>query len=117
MDKKKLGEAVAKALEAEGCLCDATAPEHPELKEGLGVFILTVTRYYTGRLVKADADYLYLDHAAWIFDTGRFHKAVSEGREALVEIEPYPPERIVRIARGAIVEVSDWPHALPESVK
>ena len=117
MDKTKIGEAVEKALREQGCLCDATLPEAPELKPGLGVFVLSVTRYYIGRFLKEDATFLYLDHVSWIADTGRFHKAVKDGREALAEVEPYPPERVVRLFKGAGVEVSDWPHALPEIVK
>ncbi len=118
MDKAKVGEAILKTLESEGCLPQTEAvPERPELQAGLNVFVLSVTRYYIGRLVKVDADFLYLDHASWIAETGRFHKAVAEGREALAEVEPYPADRIVRVARGALVEVSDWPHPLPESVK
>ena len=119
MDKKKIAAAVEKAIEAcaSDCGCSAPIPGEPQVKLNQSVLVFTVLPYVVGRVVHQDERYIYLDHASWIPDLGRFHKAMSEGTEALVEVEPYPEDRVVRLAHTAIVAVSDWPFALPGVVK
>jgi hypothetical protein len=78
---------------------------------GRNVFIRTVTNYYTGRLISAGGDYLHLEGAAWIADTGRFATALATGQ--LSEVEPYPAD--CWVAAGAIVDVCEWPHDLPRT--
>ena len=83
------------------------------LKIGQRYFVRTVTHYYTGELTAVtDAD-IVLEHAAWIADTGRFSAALETGE--LSEVEPFPNEVIV--SRSAIVDVSEWNHDLPNTVK
>ena len=72
--------------------------------------IRTVTMIYTGRLREIYATELVLEDAAWIADTGRWAEALSKG--TLKEIEPYPEGRVI-IGRGAILDVTEWKHALP----
>lgn len=81
---------------------------------GSAVFVRTVTHYYTGEVVRVDKDWLVLRNVAWIADTGRFSEALKTG--TLNEIEPYPAGEVL-IARGAIVDVSLWTHALPREMK
>jgi len=75
------------------------------------VIIRTVTLYYTGRLVEYDDQWLVLDDAAWVADTGRWAKALETGQ--LTEVEPYPGRCLV--ATGAVIDVSPWPHPLPRT--
>lgn len=82
-------------------------------KKATNVFIRTVTNYYTGRVVKETAQEIVLSEAAWIADTGRFHVAMANG--TFSEVEPYPDGMQVRIQRNAIVDVTEWPHALPRT--
>ena len=79
------------------------------------VFIRTVTHYYTGRVVEETAREIVLDLAAWIADTGRFSEAMRTG--SVSKVEPYPDGVLVRVQRGAIVDICDWPHALLRVVK
>ena len=84
------------------------------LEPGTNVFIRTVTNYYTGRIAETSpAGFMLLEDAAWIADTGRFSKALTNGD--LNEIEPFPGE--VAVALGSIVDVSPWNHELPRKVK
>lgn len=83
------------------------------LIKGNNVFIRTVTNYYTGRVVEVDKEFIHLDRAAWVADTGRFSEAISKG--TLNEVEPYPG--IVSISRGGIIDACLWPHDLPRTVK
>lgn len=82
-------------------------------KVGDNVLIRTVTNYFTGRITAVDGYWLALEDAAWIADMGRFHTAVNTG--SLSEVEPYSGPCVV--ARGAIVDVSQWKHDLPRGVR
>ena len=77
------------------------------------VFVRAVTHYYTGRIEAMDDQWIRLGDAAWIADTGRFSTALVSG--ALSEVEPYPG--VCFVARGAIVDLSPWAHALPREQK
>jgi hypothetical protein len=81
---------------------------------GKNVLVRTVTNYYTGRLASNGANgWLQLDDAAWIADTGRFSTALAKG--TLSEVEPYPGT--CYISAGAVVDISEWTHDLPRTVK
>ena len=84
-------------------------------KVGEALFIRTVTMHYTGRVIALDKDWLHLSEAAWIADSGRFAEALAQGTAS--EVEPYPGEGYVSIARGAIVDCAPWSHALLRAVK
>lgn len=79
------------------------------------VFIRTVTHYFTGRIVALSAEEIVLADAAWIADTGRFSNALKSG--TLSEVEPYPDGARVAVARGGVIDVSDWLLALPREVR
>ena len=85
------------------------------LAKGNNVFIRTVTNYYTGRVVAMDKEFIHLDRAAWVADTGRFSEAISKG--TLNEVEPYPDELIVSVSRGGLIDACLWVHDLPRAVK
>jgi len=92
----------------------AEAASHP-YKIGAPYLIRTVTHYYTGRLVAVHQQELLLEDAAWIADTGRYHKALETGEVS--EVEPIKGQCIV--GRGAIIDAVDWPNsiALPRTPK
>ena len=79
---------------------------------GNKVFIRTVTYHVTGKVERIVGDFVYLAHAAWIADSGRFMQALKQCEFS--EVEPFP--------RGVWVNVSaitDWTYidALPEMQK
>jgi hypothetical protein len=76
---------------------------------GQNVFVRTVTNYYTGRLTGSGPDFLHLEEAAWVADTGRFSTALATGK--LNEVEPYPGD--CWVAAGAVVDICEWRHELP----
>ena len=80
---------------------------------GTKVFIRTVTMYYTGEILAVTPDMVVLRAAAWIPNTGGFNNALRTGE--LVEVEPF--EEPVWVARGAIVDLTPWLHALPGEQK
>ena len=71
--------------------------------------IRTVTFTSVGRVIEIYENFIVLEDAAWIADTGRFHNALRDGE--LNEVEPYPNGCIVGL--GAIVDAQPWIHALP----
>jgi hypothetical protein len=84
--------------------------------DGKNLFIRTVTHHYAGRLLHVGSLFLRMDHASWVPDDGRFSVAVSEGKFS--EVEMYPPEKVVAIGLGAILDICEIPvlptHNLPE---
>ena len=76
---------------------------------GAAYFIRTVTYHITGRVVAIDGNFLILEDAAWVADSGRFAQAIAKG--TLSEVEPVG-DAIVN--QTAIVDAFPWPHALPK---
>jgi hypothetical protein len=80
------------------------------------VLIRTVTNYFVGELVDSpEPGFWALKHASWVPETGRFSQALRTGQFA--EVEPYPPDDIVLVSAGAIVDISPFNHGLPDRVK
>jgi hypothetical protein len=82
-------------------------------KVGKPVFIRSVTHHYTGLLVEVYDQEIVIEKAAWIADDGRFSACLKDGTPS--EVEPYPEGRVV-IGRGAILDVAEWAHNLPDKV-
>lgn len=82
---------------------------------GENYFIRTVTFHYTGRLIAIYPNEIVLACAAWIADDGRFADALKTG--IFQEVEPYPPENLVVIGRGAIVDATILNTPLPTQQK
>jgi len=80
---------------------------------GQAIVVRTVTYHYLGKLEHVTATGLLLSDASWLADSGRWHLALAEG--LISEVEPYPGECVIE--RGAVVDVSPWPHELPRSAK
>ena len=83
------------------------------IQVGNSVLIRTVTHYHTGKIIEINPDHLVLDKAAWIADTGRFADALKTGN--LREVEPFKDP--VAVFKGAIIDITNWGHDLPEKQK
>jgi hypothetical protein len=81
---------------------------------GENVLIRGVTLYYVGHVVRVTEHEVVLSDASWVASTGRFNNALLSGK--LDEVEPFPHGGVV-IGRGAIMDVSKWPHSLPREAK
>ena len=90
-----------------------TAAAAHSFKVGVNYLIRGVTHYYTGRLKAVTETDLVLGDAAWIADTGRFADALANG--TLNEVEPFAGDVIV--SRAAVVDATEWTHALPRTQK
>jgi hypothetical protein len=104
---------VGQVKEIQSLLGGAKARFEPLVEVGKKVFIRTVTHHYTGEVTKCNRDWLELKEAAWIADDGRFNNFLKTGDAN--EIEPF--EDNVRVPTGGILDVTEWKHALPRSVK
>jgi hypothetical protein len=87
-------------------------PQLP-FKEGDAILLRTVTMIDLGRVRTIGPDYIVLDEAGWVADTGRFSRMLETGE--LNEFEKAPSWLLV--GRGAICDVFPWPHALPKATK
>ncbi len=79
---------------------------------GRSYLIRTVTYFVVGKLSEVHPMELVLTGASWVADTGRFHESLETGR--LAEVEPFI--RPVILGRNAIVDATEWTHALPAKV-
>jgi len=80
---------------------------------GKAYFIRTVTYFATGRVKEIVGNFLVLEDAAWIADTGRFSTAIATG--VLEEVEPV--EVPMYINTNSITDAFDWKSDLPREKK
>ena len=76
-------------------------------------FIRTVTYFATGRVAEVKGNFLVLEDAAWIADTGRFREAIMSG--VLSEVEPVEVPMYLNI--NTITDAFEWSHELPRDQK
>lgn len=70
---------------------------------GKSVFIRTVTYHYTGKVVKIIGDFVELEKAAWIADSGRFTDALATEEFSEVEVYKNP----IRVNTTSIVDFTE----------
>ncbi len=92
---------------------DGSRNNSTSLRVGTWVIIRTVTHYYTGEITAITDTDIVLKDAAWIADSGRWNKALTEG--VFEEVEPFPDDCVVM--RDKISDVAPWRHKLPREVK
>lgn len=80
---------------------------------GENYFIRTVTYFATGRIKAIVGQFLVLEDAAWIADTGRFSNAIASG--ILDEVEPVEVKMFVNL--NSITDGFEWKHKLPREQK
>ena len=80
---------------------------------GKAYFIRTATYHCTGKIKQIKGQFLILEDAAWIADSGRFNKAINDGE--LDEVEPVNVDMGVNIE--SIIDFFEWKHDLPRQVK
>ncbi len=71
---------------------------------GKNYLIRTVTFIQTGKVKRVTRDFIVLEQADWIADTGRFSVAL-EDQDKFNEVEPFKNDAIV--GRGAIVDATE----------
>lgn len=82
-------------------------------KVGGSYFIRTVTYFATGRVKAIVGQFLVLEDAAWIADTGRFMEAIMDGK--LNEVEPVSVDMFINV--NSITDAFIWKHDLPREQK
>ena len=75
---------------------------------GRSFFFRTVTHHLTGRITKVWGNFLVLENAAWIADSGRFTQAIRDG--VLSEVEPVG-DAIINLS--TVTDMFPWIHPLP----
>ena len=79
---------------------------------GKKFFFRTVTYHLVGRVVKQVGDFLMLEDASWVADSGRFTQAIKNG--TLKEVEPVGD---LGVNLKATVDFFPWKHSLPKEQK
>jgi len=82
-------------------------------KIGEAYLFRTVTHIEVGRVTRIIGQFVELEEASWIADTGRYHDCLTEG--VFNEIEPYP--LYTGINTQSLINYAPWPHNLPKEQK
>ena len=82
-------------------------------KIGGSYFFRTVTYFATGKVKAVVGQFLVLEDAAWIADTGRFSNALATG--ILDEVEPVKVEMFINL--NSLTDAFVWDHKLPRDQK
>lgn len=80
---------------------------------GNAYFFRTVTYHATGRVKAIVGNFLVLEEAAWIADSGRFRDAIMKG--ILSEVEPVDVEMYLNV--DSITDAFEWISELPDKQK
>lgn len=86
--------------------------EELPFKIGESYFIRTVTYFLVGKLNAIKGNFLIMESASWIADTGRFHQCIKNG-----DFEEIEPVGEVWLNISSIVDVYPWKHKLPKDQK
>lgn len=79
-------------------------------------FFRTVTYHSIGKVVAREGNWLKLEGASWVADSGRFMQAISTG--ILDEVEPVgTTDRVIYVNLDACADYIPWNHPLPVEQK
>ncbi len=93
-------------------MCSDSSEKTDDICIGDVIFIRAITFHYVGRVTRVSENFIHLEEASWVADSGRFGEALSFG--TLNEVEPMGR---CKIALNAIVDIAEWRHRLPKGAK
>lgn len=73
-------------------------------KVGEKYFIRTATLFHLGRLKEIVGEWLVLENASWIADTGRFHEFLMDGK--CNEYESFVNDAFVPLS--SVIDITKW---------
>ena len=71
---------------------------------GKNYLVRTVTMFLSGKVKSIKGNFMVLEQAAWVSDTGRFNEALKD-TDKFSEVEPFKYDAIVSL--GAIVDATE----------
>lgn len=80
---------------------------------GKAYLFRTVTHIEVGRVRSVCGNFITLEQASWIADTGRYHDCLVGG--TFSEVEPYPDTTTINAP--SLINYAPWDHKLPTSQK
>lgn len=99
--------------EIKQAILGAIVPPSPFIK-GKNYLIRTITMCDIGRCVDVVGNFLILEKASWIADTGRFNECLVDPLK-FNEVEPFKHELYINL--NSIVDATLFPYDLPEEPK
>lgn len=85
---------------------------------GEAYFFRTVTYHTVAKVKKVIGNFLVLEEASWIADSGRFGEFINDGKvyeSTSSEVEPLEVDVILNT--NSIVDSFPWKHKMPNKVK
>lgn len=111
----KQREALEQALEqfVGTALQGAVTPPTP-FEIGKNYLVRTVTMVDVGRVTRVIGNFIVMENASWIADTGRFYECL-ERTGVFNEVEPFKHPIYLNV--NAIIDATPWPYDLPSEPK
>lgn len=97
----------------EGIVNGLVCPPSP-FEVGKSYLIRTITMVDVGKIRKITGNFIVMEDASWIADTGRFHECLQKP-DVFNEVEPFKHD--LYISLNAIVDATPWPYTLPTKAK
>ena len=94
-------------------MCGSAQKQSAPVEIGQAYLFRTVTHIEVGRVVSVSGDFITIEDASWIADTGRYHDCLAQG--VFSEVEPYPTTSTLNSA--SFINYAPWPHELPKEQK
>ena len=112
MNKSLLEVLVKELICNEKCDSGSESGDCP-VEVGSAYLFRTVTHIEVGRVKSICGNFITLEEASWIADTGRYHDCLTKG--VFNEVEPYPITTTINI--NSLINFAPWPHSLPREQK
>lgn len=81
---------------------------------GKNYLIRTITMIDVGKVTKIVGNFIIMDNASWIADTGRWYECLKRP-DVFIEVEPFTHPLIVNTQ--SIIDATLWPYSLPTEAK
>jgi hypothetical protein len=110
MEKELIVKLLGALLECDSPKTSSTS-NRGRFKKGTRYLFRTVTHYHIGRVVDSDDQFVWLDDAFWIADTGRLSECLETGKVS--EFERISDECATMVNIQALCDAFVWPHGTP----
>lgn len=75
-------------------------------------FFRTVTYHLVGKVIKTFGNFLHLENASWVADSGRFMQAIKNGK-----LNEYEEVGECFVNLDSVTDFFPWKHSLPKGQK
>lgn len=115
INDEELADTIADGIE-QSITASVKAAVTPNLPFEIGksYLIRTITMVDIGKVTKICGNFIIMEDASWIADTGRFFECLTKN-DVFIEVEPF--KHPLFLNTNSIVDATPWPYLLPTEPK